>query len=69
MPWVWFERTIPVSERAKTVHTLDLAVIVIGINSYKETHFLRRKDETAIQQLKVTSLIFVLQNCHISLSV
>jgi hypothetical protein len=30
MPWVGFERTIPSSERAKTVHVLDRAAIVIG---------------------------------------
>jgi hypothetical protein len=30
MPWVGFELTIPVSERAKTVHTLDRAATVIG---------------------------------------
>jgi hypothetical protein len=30
IPWVEFEPTIPASERAKTVHTLDRAVTVIG---------------------------------------
>jgi hypothetical protein len=30
MPWVGFESTIPVVERAKTVHTLDRAATVIG---------------------------------------
>jgi hypothetical protein len=30
MPWVGFKPTTPVFERAKTVHALDLAAIVIG---------------------------------------
>jgi hypothetical protein len=30
MPWEGFESTIPVSERSKTVHSLDRAAIVIG---------------------------------------
>jgi hypothetical protein len=30
MPWVGFEPTIPVFERAKTVHALDRAATVIG---------------------------------------
>jgi hypothetical protein len=30
MPWVWFEPTIPLIERAKTFHTLDRAATVIG---------------------------------------
>jgi hypothetical protein len=30
MPQVGFESTIPVFERAKTVHALDRAAIVIG---------------------------------------
>jgi hypothetical protein len=30
MPWLGFEPTIPVFERAKTVHTVDRAVAVIG---------------------------------------
>jgi hypothetical protein len=30
MPWVGFETTITAFERAKTVHALDRAVIVIG---------------------------------------
>jgi hypothetical protein len=31
MPWVGFETTIPVFERAKTVHALDGVATVIGI--------------------------------------
>jgi uncharacterized membrane protein len=34
MPRVGFEPTIPVSERAKTVHALDGAATVIGIFYY-----------------------------------
>jgi hypothetical protein len=30
MPWLGFEPTIPVFERAKTVHALDRAATVIG---------------------------------------
>jgi hypothetical protein len=30
MPWVGFEHTIPASERAKTVHTLDRSATVTG---------------------------------------
>jgi hypothetical protein len=37
MPRVGFEPTIPVFERAKTVHALDRATTVIGHNRYKET--------------------------------
>jgi hypothetical protein len=49
MPQVGFEPTIPLFERAKTVHALDRTVIVIGIkNTYKHenTHnlFLLSKD-------------------------
>jgi hypothetical protein len=33
MPLVGFEHTIPVFERAKTVHALDRAAIVIGWDS------------------------------------
>jgi hypothetical protein len=33
MPRVGFEPTIPVFERAKTVHALDCVAIVIGIPS------------------------------------
>jgi hypothetical protein len=32
MPWVGFELTIPVLERAKTVNALDRAGTVIGKN-------------------------------------
>jgi hypothetical protein len=32
MPWVGFELTIPVFERAKMVHALDRAATVIGVN-------------------------------------
>jgi hypothetical protein len=34
MHWVGFEPTIPVFERAKTVHALDSAATVIGISVY-----------------------------------
>jgi hypothetical protein len=30
MSWAGFERTIPASERAKTVHALDRSATVIG---------------------------------------
>jgi hypothetical protein len=30
MPWVGFEPTVPASERAKTVHVLDLSATVTG---------------------------------------
>jgi hypothetical protein len=33
MPWVGFEPTIRVFERAETVHALDLAATVIGTYS------------------------------------
>jgi hypothetical protein len=33
MPWVGFEPTIPVFERAKTVHASDRAATVIGSHS------------------------------------
>jgi hypothetical protein len=33
MPWVGFESTIPVFERAKTVHALDRAATVIGLRN------------------------------------
>jgi hypothetical protein len=31
MPWVGFELTIPVFERSKTVHALDRAATLIGM--------------------------------------
>jgi hypothetical protein len=33
MPWVGFEPTIPVFERTKTAHALDLATTVMGLPS------------------------------------
>jgi hypothetical protein len=41
MPRVGFEPIIPVFERAKTVHTLDRAVIVIGVWNVKSTKYER----------------------------
>jgi hypothetical protein len=38
MPSVGFEPTIPVFERAKTVHALDGATTVIGFVNYYETY-------------------------------
>jgi hypothetical protein len=35
MPWVWFEPTVPASERAKTVHALDGSATVIGSALHK----------------------------------
>jgi hypothetical protein len=35
MPWVGFEPTIPVYERAKTVHALDRAANVISYEYYR----------------------------------
>jgi hypothetical protein len=32
MPWVWFEPTIQAFERAKTVHALERAATVIGMD-------------------------------------
>jgi hypothetical protein len=34
MPWVGFEPTIPVFERAKIFHALDYAATVIGLQGY-----------------------------------
>jgi hypothetical protein len=34
MTWVRFEPTVPVSERAKTVHALDRATTVIDVQLY-----------------------------------
>jgi hypothetical protein len=39
MPQVGFEPTIPVFERAKTVHSLDCAAAVIGIKCLFILHF------------------------------
>jgi hypothetical protein len=38
MPRVGFEPTIPMFERAKTVHALDRAVTVIGSQYYTARH-------------------------------
>jgi hypothetical protein len=38
MPRMGFELTIPVFERAKTVHALDRVAIVIGPNLYSSPH-------------------------------
>jgi hypothetical protein len=49
MPWVGFEPTIPVFERAKTVHALDRAAIVIGQYVTREqTHFIFIKSSILI---------------------
>jgi hypothetical protein len=41
MPWVGFEPTIPVFERAKTVHALNSAATVIGVlqKQFLKIHF------------------------------
>jgi hypothetical protein len=46
MPWMGFEPTIPVFERAKTFHALNCAVAVIGIHMYANYKivFLKRTD-------------------------
>jgi hypothetical protein len=38
MPWVGFEPTIPVSERAKTVHALDGSATVTGLFQFTTTY-------------------------------
>jgi hypothetical protein len=40
IPWVWFETTIPAFERAKTVHSLDRAGIVIGVQIFYFSKYL-----------------------------
>jgi hypothetical protein len=42
MPEVWFEPTIPVFEREKTIHALDRAATVIGSQADR---FRRKEDE------------------------
>jgi hypothetical protein len=39
MIWVEFEATIPVSERAKTVHALDYAATVISGYDFTQSKF------------------------------
>jgi hypothetical protein len=39
MPQVGFEPMIPVFERAKTVHALDLAATVTGFEEYSDPNF------------------------------
>jgi hypothetical protein len=40
MPWVGFKPTIPVSERAKTVHILDRSATVIGGRRYYRKEYI-----------------------------
>jgi hypothetical protein len=54
VPWVGFESTMPVFERAKTVHVLDRAAIVIGVIS---THYYLR------------NLYFIVYLCYIEMHV
>jgi hypothetical protein len=42
IPWVGFERTIPVSELVKTIHALDRAATVAGSERAKTVHALDR---------------------------
>jgi hypothetical protein len=42
MPQVGFEPTIPAFERAKTVHTLDRAATVIGLNKKIYIHITQK---------------------------
>jgi hypothetical protein len=44
MPGVRFETTIPAFERAKTVHALDRAATVIGINVTRQFKFVTWHD-------------------------
>jgi hypothetical protein len=39
MPWEEFDPTIPMLERAKTVHVLDHAATVIGLRNHKRRNF------------------------------
>jgi hypothetical protein len=45
MPRVGFEPTIPVFERAKTVHALDRAVTVIRIRCIYISYFYQNEEE------------------------
>jgi hypothetical protein len=39
MPWMGFERTVPASARAKTVHALDRAATVTGVHHMYSSQF------------------------------
>jgi hypothetical protein len=55
MPQVGFEPTIPVFERAKTVHNLDRTAIVIGI---RIIYFLNNKEiEWTCQRISTSCLV------------
>jgi hypothetical protein len=60
MPWVGFEPTIPVFERAKTVHALDRAATVTGsflvIQNYLGREFLAAVTVTYTSTLNVKTL-------------
>jgi hypothetical protein len=49
MPYEGFEPTIPASERAKTVHTLDRATTVAGVQQVVQSI---TDEKTIIQTLK-----------------
>jgi hypothetical protein len=57
MPQVGFEPTIPVFERAKTVHVLDRAATVIGWNIWSSA----LKSVTAVASLMLFMIIFTFE--------
>jgi hypothetical protein len=52
MPWMGFETTIPAFERAKTVHALDRAAIVIG--NYFEYRPIKPSNILPLERLSIT---------------
>jgi hypothetical protein len=47
MPWVGFEPAIPESKQAKTVHALDSAATVIGMNEHTPFEMILSPDKTS----------------------
>jgi hypothetical protein len=67
MPQVGFEPTIPVFERAQTVHTLDRAATLIG-QSLVYAHYFRRLHTEPISQVRSYHEVLVLMYLQIECS-
>jgi hypothetical protein len=63
MPRVGFETTIPVFERAKTVHALDRAVTLIGDDADDSSNSVNRKRLNPLIQLFHFPAVQSVQTC------
>jgi hypothetical protein len=69
MPWVGFEPTIPVFERAKIFHALDGAATVIGLQNSTWQKFQPRLCQLQISSIRGFPLVSRFANVDISFNV